>query len=781
MFSSEVRWALRRLRADRWAAGGAILVSALGIGLNTSVFTVAYGVLVRPLPYASPERLVIIEAGTALARVDEWRAGLSSLEAAAAYTREPYTIYGAGEPRLASVALVGDAFFDTLGSRPEHGTLFTTGAVPSEAAVISERFARQSGWTARDGPGRHLTVGAAAVTVVAVMPAAFAFPSEGIDLWIPAQAAPAIAFDRSADARRFNVVGRLKPQAGLAQVAGEAARTHHTLDPVRRREERPPIKVTMVRDQLLAPARPVLIACAAAAMFVLVIAAANIAAILVSRTLARRQELAIRRAVGAPVSRLAAGVLAESVLVNAGGAVAGSVLAIAAVPAFARAAAGLVPRLQEIHVDWKMFALAVLFATVSSVLAVLPAFRSLLAAPPMLRTVSGAERSSVRGALTMIQIALAVILLAGGGLLTRTILALLGADIGASRSAIVSQLMLTRTLSFDAAERGPALQEMLRRIRSLPGVTAAGCGSNLPPSSDMIDMTIRLIDGRGDRRFELSLASVTPGYLPAIGARLLHGRDFTADDDTRAEPVVVISAAAARALFDGEAVGRQMPADVPGLRGRQHPTVIGVVSDVRYSGLEIDARPAIYVPWSALPAGHPFLVIASSTGVASLAPAVLMILRDVDPRMPLQPVRTLDEVVSQSVADRRLRALLGGSVALLAFSVAIVGLLGSLTRAVTERRRELAIRAALGATPAQIVRTIVQLGVLVAGVGLAIGIAGAMIAGQLLRPLLHGVDPQDPATLVSVALVVAAASLAACYVPARRAARVDPLALLRAE
>jgi hypothetical protein len=341
--------------------------------------------------------------------------------------------------------------------------------------------------------------------------------------------------------------------------------------------------------------------------------------------------------------------------------------------------------------------------------------------------------------------------------------------------------MLTEGMSLNALDRGPVMEELLRRVRALPGVGAAGVGSNMPPANMMIQMTVRLVGDAGERVTDLSLAAATPGFLPAIGARLLQGRDFQ-DGDERGRLVAVISETAARRLMPpGDVIGRELPTTLPGLRQRGRAAVIGVVSDVKYSGLEEHADAAIYVMWNALPVGHAFLAVRTGRDVASLASSLRAIQREIDPRMPVMPVRTLDEVVERTVADRRLRALLGGSVALLAFAVAMVGLAGSLMRIVLERRQELAIRAALGASPARAVRTIMHEGVALAGCGVVLGVAGALAVGRALRTLLHGVSPHDPLTLGGVALFVGVVSLLACYVPARRAARVDPLMLLRTE
>jgi putative ABC transport system permease protein len=377
-----------------------------------------------------------------------------------------------------------------------------------------------------------------------------------------------------------------------------------------------------------------------------------------------------------------------------------------------------------------------------------------------------------------------VLLLTSGALLVRTIVGLLNSNVGIQPGgAMVSQLMLTETTRFDAAGRAPLLNEILRRIRALPGVRAAGAGSSLPPDNAYLEMRVRLVNGTRDESHSLSLASVTPGYLEALGARLIAGRGFEDGDSHRDRPVAVLSESAARALMDGrDAIGRELPMPLIGrLRDGPRAIVVGVVSDIKYLGLEEAAGPAIYVMWSGLPTGQAFLAVRTSGNALAVAPAVRAILRDLDPGMPLQPARTLDEVLQRSVADRRLRALLGGSIACLAFAVALVGLAGGLARVVSERRYELAIRAALGATPERAVRMVMTEGAVLGGAGLALGIAAALAVGRALGSMLHGVTPYDPVTLAGVAVFVSLTTLAACYIPARRAARVSPLELLRGE
>jgi predicted permease len=545
--------------------------------------------------------------------------------------------------------------------------------------------------------------------------------------------------------------------------------------------------VVSLKEDVGAAVRPALVAFAIAAAIVLLIACANVATILVGRTLGRGRELAVRRALGATPRQLLAGVIAESVLVTTAGAVLGIVIAVVSVRLVTQWAAGIVPRLSEIQVDWVALAFAVGSTVVAALLSALPAFRITGLASATLR-VSGAGSARIdrrtRGTLIVAQIALAVVLLAGGTLLARTIVGLLNGELGVTaHGTVVSQLMLTSGTSFSAADRGPLLDQVLDRIRSLPGVRAAGAGSNLPPDNSSIEMRVRLTGPNGEQVHHLSLGSATPGYLPALGARIVDGRDFARGDEGAERIVAVISESAARSLMPefSSPVGRELPMSVPGLRARGRPRVIGVVRDIRYSGLHAPADATVYVMWSELAVGRMFLAVRTDLDPGAVASSLRAILREHDSRQPLLPVRTLEEVVARSVADRRFRAWLGGSVALLAFAVAMVGLAGSLIRIVSERRAELAIRAALGATPARAVWTIVSEGATVAFIGVAVGGVGALAAGRALRTLLHGVSPHDPVTLAGVCAFVAGVSVLTCYGAARRAARVDPLILLRAE
>jgi ABC-type antimicrobial peptide transport system permease subunit len=312
-------------------------------------------------------------------------------------------------------------------------------------------------------------------------------------------------------------------------------------------------------------------------------------------------------------------------------------------------------------------------------------------------------------------------------------------------------------------------------------VQSAGVGSSLPPRVSQLRFSLRIVNPTRDEMIPLNLVGVTTGYLESLGARLVAGRLFEDADALRDAPVIVISEAAARQFFPGKAaIGSDLPFGLPGPGGqRARPRVIGVIADIKFRGLEQPAGGGMYRPWKDLPAGVSYLAVRGATDPSQLVPAVRDVVRSLDAQMPIPQLRTLGEEVAESIAERRLRVVPAIAFAVLSLAVALVGLAGSLSRAVAERRREIAIRAAVGATPRQAISLIVRDGAAIIVGGLALGVGASALAGRGLARMLYGVSPYDPATFAGVALLMAATTLAACYVPARRAAQIEPLELMR--
>jgi hypothetical protein len=344
------------------------------------------------------------------------------------------------------------------------------------------------------------------------------------------------------------------------------------------------------------------------------------------------------------------------------------------------------------------------------------------------------------------------------------------------------RLRLTQTVRFEVNERVPFVNRLVSDVRALPGVVAAGVGSDLPPNGTQLELSIRIVNEKGEERLHrLSPSAVTPGYLEALGVTLKSGRLFEERDRETARPPVVITEAAARMMFPGrDPVGRDWPAPLPGPPGKRvTPVVIGVVGDIKHKGLDSEATAVMFAPWERLAPSNAHLVVRTSGSPDALGPALRRIVQQLDPALPLFPPQTLDEVVAGTIAPRRLRLQLAATFATLALALAVVALWGAMAQNVLDRRRELAVRLALGSTSAGAVGLMLRGGLTLIALGIVLGAAGGAVTARLLQHLLHGVSPSDPIAFVSGAAIAGLISAVACYVPARRAASISPTELLR--
>jgi predicted permease len=391
----------------------------------------------------------------------------------------------------------------------------------------------------------------------------------------------------------------------------------------------------------------------------------------------------------------------------------------------------------------------------------------------------------MRGALVVIQIAVAVVLLIGAGLLARTVTHLLETDMGIDarpgrNETMMLRLRMTAMSRFDAGARAPFVDDLVQRVRQLPGVEAAGVGTNLPPTSAPIAFSLRIVPENGPTEMRtFDVGSATPGYLEAIGARVIRGRLFNDSDAA----VAILTETAVKYLGrTGDPIGQPLSVGLPALGGvKIDPKVVGIIADVRHHGLDAPASGGIFVLWSQVPAGFSYLAVRTAGPVGAIAPSVLRVLRDADPSLPIPEVRTLEQEARQSILGRETRVALVGAFAVIAVTLALAGLTGALARSVTERRREIAIRAALGATPQLTARLVLREGLALQAIGLTIGIAIALALARTTATLLYGVPAHDPATFAGVAAAVLTLGFVAAWVPAQRAARVDPQELLRGE
>ena len=791
----DIRHATRSLVRQPAVTALAVGILALGLGLNAAVLAVAYGVLWKPLPYPAADRLVTVaqvdlqegrESAVWLGRIDEWNRRLRTVRLAGYQTRER-VVRGAGPTRVRAVATVSEGFFEVIGV-----PAFRAG-VPRLAggdgrAVVSAVLARAvEEETGRPAVGQALTIGGGSFDVAAVMPAAFAFPSATVDAWVADQ--PDFRGGRG-------TVGRMRDRLSLAQVRDDA-------DQVAREDlaargapdaDRWGATVTPLEETLLGNIRPVLRVSVAAALLVLVVACANAATLLVERSAARRREFAVRVALGAGLARLVRAALVEGLAVAAGGLVLGLVAAWAGLQLFAAAAAGVMPRAGAVALDPPVvlagLVLTVLVGIACGGASVAGAVRGDGAALRGGAAAAGSRAAGrLRAGLVAGQIALSIVLLSGAGLLVRTVEQLLDEEGGFEpRQALTARLMLADTSFIEGGAQAQIafVSTLLERVRGLPGVQAAGVGSVLPPDDDPVSVQLFYEDDRGEasrREIVVSFGAVTRGYFAALGARLREGRRFAAADYLAETAPVMLSETAARFAYPNEdPLPRPLPyGEIPALGIERRAPVIAVVDDMKYEGLAAPRGGTMYVPWPQMPTGVSHLVVRTTGDPMALAPVVRDLIRTLDPSLPVPDVRSLEDHVAGSIAERRLRALPAAGFAALALAVAMVGLFGTLARAVVERRQDLAIRAAVGASPGRLVRLVLRSAIAVTGSGLAAGLPAATATGRGLASLLYGVGPYDPATLAAVAAVVVLTALAAAALPARRAARLDPMVALRTE
>jgi predicted permease len=797
-FIRDTVWAYRALRATPAAALAAVLIIALGTGVNTAVLAVAYGVLFRPLACPEPSRIVVVslhapngnEIGVPFTEIEDWRRRVHAFDATGAYGVAEITIRGIGEPRVVRTGLVTPSFFDVLHIAPRAGRA-PSAYDPDEWIVLGSRLSGQqahSGRSVTELLGRSVTAGDGVFRVSAVMPPQFEFPAEDIAAWMPAHPLSRLRLASGKEVpRSFRLMARLRDGVSIEQARDDAQRAFSEVATTP--GDRVTTQVRTLDDVLFGKVRPALNALVAAAMLVLLAACGNVATLLVSRAVARHRDLAVRLSLGASSWQLARSALAESLLIAAAGSALGIALALAGVRLFVHTATGIVPRLHAIAVDLHVLAATVLVAfAVTLVCGLAPAIHAIRSdlGPAFRGSHASASRGArlTRRALIVSQITISIVLLSGAGLIARTVSGLLSDRAGADPDrALVVKMVLADTARFDLASRMQTIREVLRRVRALPGVEHAAFGTNIPPRVSQVQFSVEEVTSGHAVTHTVHLASVTSDFFAALGTKVLEGHAIDEADEQRDGPVIVLSESAARMLSPGKSlVGRDLPWPLPAGAGKgRRPLVVGIVADVKYAGLDAPAFAAIYTRWADLPASVTNLLVRTGGDPAVVASMLRRTLRDVDPSLPVTEIRTLRQEYVTSIADHRIRLIPAAGFAVLAFAVALVGLGGLLARAVTERRRELAIRAVLGASPAATVGIITREGVLLTAAGVIMGLGAGAGAARWLQSLLYGVSPLDPLTFVGVGLVVSAAAIMTSFLSARRAARIQPLELLRSE
>jgi predicted permease len=802
----DLRFAARSLRRVPLFSLGAILTIALGIGGTTAIFSVVHTVLLRPLPFGGGERLVRVQQTVARPDGSLGRVGISqlnfaalrersrSIESVVAHRFRSFTTpgeHGAEAARVVAIQ-VSDGWQRTVRVAPALGRTFSAdeerAGPDARVAVISDALWRRRYGGAPDVLGRSLTLNGAPHTIIGVMPPGYAYPY-GAELWVP------MAIDVTAGTPRdMNVTARLRPGVTGAALAAELDRLGAELraEHAANREMAGFAAIPM-RTELVGDFGRVLLALLGAVAFVLLIACANVANLLLSRAHARRHEMAIRAALGAARRRIVRQLLVESTLLAIVGGGLGLLLTLGLVEWLG----ALIPEslgevIAGVGIDGRVLAFTLGLSLLTGVaFGLVPAWRA--SSPNLVDALKSGGRGSSGGlrllhALVVAEIAVAVVLLAGGGLLLRDLERRLSADLGiVTAGAISMNVALPEAEYADAARRAELVRQLEERLTTLPGVRAAGVTTILPFGSGNTLASVEIAGRAGDARQTVNHRLVTPGFFPALGIRLLRGRLLDARDDARAAPVVVISEAMARRYWPAEdPIGRLVRhAGSSSPASRPWHTVIGVVSDVA----ENEIPETWYLPYAQGTVGQPVswstlrvVLVARATGdPAALVPAMRRAVEAVDPGVPVFDVASLETLHASELAGQRLSATLTGSFALLGLLLAAVGIYGVVSYATSRRTREIGIRMALGAERGVVLRHELARsgGVVLAGLGL--GLAGALIVARLMRGLLAEVAPHDPVTLASVSLLLAAVGMLAAYLPARRAARVDPAVVLRPE
>jgi predicted permease len=825
-FAQDVRHALRLMRRDPAFTFTALATLALGIGLNTAIFSVAYGVLWRPLPYPNPDRVVMVSSAqqteTGLKTFSTWppvtyealRPHVSALDHLAAYTSLDAQLAGRGEPLQVRALDVSPNFFATLGVEPARGRAFLEGAgAPDDdrSAIVSDRLWRTSLGADPAIVGQSLSVDGIPRTVVGVLPPDFSFRPVIPRLGALPEADIFLLKRWPGDAGRsafLFLLGRMK--SGVTRERAEAELTALANDPsiaptgaraaagAFAANARTLARVVGLQEYGTESVRTLLLILLGAVSFVLLIACVNVANLQTARLTARRGELSVRMALGAGRRRIVRQLLTEAVVVSLLGASLGVMLAQTAV----RATLPLVPpfalpRTGGIVIDARVMAFCLGLSLVSTLLiGLLPALRvsgaafgeALALHTGEARTTGDRQGERLRTLLVSAQIAMTLVLLVGAGLLIHSFLRLTSVSPGfeaSGRDGVVQTVKVTLPQHlYDGPERIHAFaRDVLDRIRYLPGVASASLINSVPFGMMFIQGDFD-VEGQPKPTLMAGQPKIDAGYFKTMGIPLLAGRDFSATDTAAAPRVAIVSERIARECFSGgpgEALGRRVRLEYGG--GGEWLTVVGVVADVRHRGLDRDVQPMIYVPFQQERGGFVRFVsfVARTATPASVVQGIQAEIRRIAPELPIQSTLTMDEAVAASLAQPRFRTVLLALFAATATLIATCGIYGLMAYAVAQRRREIGVRMALGAERRDVIRLVLTRALRIVVAGLIAGLAGAAGVTRVLQTFLFGVTPTDPIAFTVVTLLLMAAGLLAAWLPARRATRIDPCAALRAE
>ena len=798
----DLRYGLRMLSKSPGFTLVAILALAMGIGANTAIFTVVNAVLLRPLPYPDSERLVTLfdaefQSGSPQATINPadfvaWRAQQSTLESLAVYTGETFNLTGGSSPAYVSAKTVSAEFFTVLGVQPVIGRRF----LPEEnqpgkgkVVVLCHMLWQQHFNSDPQVTGKTVKLDGESYVVIGVMPESFRFLGQRQpDLIAPLELDP--NYRRNSF---LQVIARLK-----SGVTREQADQEMRTISARLKQAHPNgglgASLVPLHELTAADHRQVLWVLFGAIGFVLLIACANLTNLLLARSAVRQKEIAIRAAVGASRWRLVRQLLTESLMLSMLGGLLGLLLAIWGVDALVGLAPPSLPRVTAIKIDLWVLGFTFFVSLLTGLLfGIAPALKSLN--PNLVNTlkeggraagISGFRRFSLRGALVISEVAIALVLLAGAGLMLNSLVRLMLVERGfTTKNVLVINAMLPDSYRTNEQVAG-FYDRALTRLRAMPGVAAVGAVNQLPLGNMLLGGDFS-IEGRPPLPEAIAFKPfVSSDYFRAMGIPLIQGREFNDRDTTTANKVAVVSERLVRNYFEGEnPIGKRISIFNDSQDQPIWLEIVGVVGDIKQRSLSVATQPGVYTPLAQ--ARHLFMarfmsvVIKSDTDSMTLAPAAQREIQQVDPDLPMINIRTMDQVVSSSVSDRRFNALLLGVFALLALILAAAGVYGVMAFSVALRIHEIGIRMALGAQVHDVLRLIIGQGMILVLIGVGAGLIGSLALTRLVKTLLFNVSATDPMTLVIVTMALTVIALLACWIPARRAAKVDPTIALRVE
>jgi predicted permease len=807
MLRQDVRFALRTFRQSPMFTAVAVTTIALGIGATAAIFSVVDGLILKPLPYPNADRIVqvwmdnrrlkLAEDVHSMANLLDLKAQNQTLSHLAPYRQGGANLTGAGDPQRISVGIMAAEALAALGTRPVLGQLFTVDneqAGNDAVVIISHRL-----WQMNFGGdpaviGRELEMNARKRRVIGVMPGSFAFPSAQVDAWTP------LVLSANARSARnsfgYWAIGRLKDGVSVERARADLGAI------AKRLEEQYPsnrdygVTVTPLPEQVVGPTlRTTLWLMLGAVAAVLLIACANVANLLLSRAAVRAREVTVRMALGASNRRLIRQMITESLLLSALGGIVGIGLAVAALRVLPRLAPEDLPRLSNVSLNGTVLLVTTLVTVATGLLfGLVPAVQS--SRTQLGETIreggrggtSGRGGQRLRRAIVGAQLAMVVVLLTGAGLLLRTFVGLQRTELGFDTKNIVTMSIVLPSAKYSQPAQIAAFYDgLLGRLRQTPGVQSAGTVSSMMLST-LPFSGFMSAEGREFREEdqEVTFDGASPGFFATIGARLVAGRDFGSQDQTGGAPVAIVNEHMARHYWpDRSAIGarirfgRGVSADSRDTTQNPWVTVVGVVADMRRTGVDMPVRDEAFFPHTQNASLGALVVIRTANDPMTMVPQFRQSVRDLDRDQPIGSIRTLDQILSGLIAQRRFSMALVGAFAILALALALIGAYGVTSYLVSQRTREIGVRLALGADASHISRLVVREGMVVAGTGVAVGVVGALATTRLASSLLYGVSARDPITIGAVAGTLLLVSALANYIPARRASRVDPLLALR--